>query len=106
MKIVLTHPYCWPYVRRGTERFMAELAQYLTFGGHTVSTVSSKPGPPAIERGSGGERRLVRQLGHPMLGRLRIHPGHAFCLSACLELRKIPADIVQSFYFTDAVGST
>ena len=29
MRIVLTHPFCWPHVRRGTERNVAEMGRYL-----------------------------------------------------------------------------
>ncbi len=43
MKVTITHPFCWPAVRRGTERFIAELAQHLVPYGHDVVTLSSTP---------------------------------------------------------------
>ena len=48
MRVVLTHPFCWPYVRRGTERNLEQLGRYLTARGHEVTTISTRPeeGPP------------------------------------------------------------
>ncbi len=49
MRILLTHVYAWPEVRRGGERYLHELASALADAGHEVTVVSSAP------RAGGGE---------------------------------------------------
>ncbi len=57
MRIALTHAFCWPEVRRGAERFLAELGPALTRRGHEVWHYSSAWEPGAsIER----DVRIVR----------------------------------------------
>ncbi len=52
MRIALTHAFCWPEVRRGAERFLAELGPALVRRGHEVTHFSSAHQPGAtIERG-------------------------------------------------------
>jgi glycosyltransferase involved in cell wall biosynthesis len=41
LRIVLSHVYCWPEVRRGAERYVHELAAALTWLGHDVCVLSS-----------------------------------------------------------------
>ena len=41
MRIALTHPYCWPEVRRGAERFLPGLGASLARRGHEVVHFSS-----------------------------------------------------------------
>src|SRR5207249_7078615 len=65
MRIVLTHPFCWPHVRRGTERVMEVLGRCLVADGHDVITVSTWPGPSAVETGRSGTRILHRPLTLP-----------------------------------------
>src|SRR5687768_14534799 len=102
MKIALTHPYCWPYVRRGSERFIAELALYLTQRGHEVITVSTKPGSPAREHSNHGLRILLRQVWHPSLGRVRIQPVHTFMFGCLRTLAALNVDVVQGLTYIDA----
>ncbi len=37
MRIAITHPTCWPYVRRGSERVLNDCAVWLAGRGHDVS---------------------------------------------------------------------
>jgi glycosyltransferase involved in cell wall biosynthesis len=105
MKIVLTHPFCWPYVRRGTERGMDVLAHYLVNSGHEVTTVSTRPGGSGTEKGSSGTRILRRPLTLPFMGALRIKPTHTFFFTSVRALRKLDADVVHSFYPADALAA-
>ena len=43
MRILLTHQYAWPEVRRGTERYLHELAGALAADGHDVTIRASAP---------------------------------------------------------------
>lgn len=43
MRILLTHQYAWPEVRRGTERYLHELAGALADAGHAVTIRTTAP---------------------------------------------------------------
>jgi glycosyltransferase involved in cell wall biosynthesis len=43
LRIVLSHAYCWPEVRRGGERYLHELAAALMRAGHRVQILSTAP---------------------------------------------------------------
>jgi phosphatidyl-myo-inositol alpha-mannosyltransferase len=105
MRIVLTHPYCWPHVRRGTERVMQVLGEYLVADGHDVITVSTRPGPSETERGAAGTRILRRPLAFPGMAMLRIQTTHTFFFTAWRALRSLDADVVHSFYPSDALAA-
>jgi glycosyltransferase involved in cell wall biosynthesis len=105
MNIVLTHPYCWPYVRRGNERFIDGLGRYLTSRHHTVTTVSARPGSYAVEVGPQGTRVLYPPWWSPWLGKLRIQPTHTFFFSCLHGLSRLSPQVVHSFYFTDAAAA-
>src|SRR4051794_40019766 len=60
MRIALVHPFSWPAVRRGGERYLHDLAWYLTTQGASVDIVVG--GKPAVTPTEDG--RLV-QLRHP-----------------------------------------
>lgn len=51
MRIAITHPYCWPEVRRGAERMIVETARSLAARGHdvTVLTSSFDPGTTTVD---------------------------------------------------------
>jgi glycosyltransferase involved in cell wall biosynthesis len=106
LKIIVTHPFCWPYVRRGTERNMDELTRYLTDAGHDVLTISTGPEAPREEETAGGRRILVRPIVPAWMARFRIKPTHAFLYGAWRSLRRLRADVVHSFYFTDALAAS
>jgi len=105
MRVVLTHPFCWPYVRRGTERAMDVLARYLVEDGHDVTTVSTRPSGSGIETGPAGRRVLRRPLTVPLMGALRIRPTHTFFFTSLRALRTLQADVVHSFYPSDALAA-
>jgi len=101
MRIVLTHPFCWPYVRRGTERFLHELGRWLTARGHDVTTISMRPDSGAVETTDVGRRILHAQISSPMLQALRIQPVHTFGLACLGTLLDLDADVVHSLFYTD-----
>jgi glycosyltransferase involved in cell wall biosynthesis len=46
MRIALVHPYLWPKVRRGGERYLDDLTWYLKGAGHDVDVITgAEPGP-------------------------------------------------------------
>ena len=106
MKIAFTHPYCWPYVRRGNERNMDVMSRYFARQGHEVTTVSSRPGRREIERGEFGTRILASPVTIPGMSWLNIEPMHTFGFTAWRELRKLDVDVVHSLMFSDALAAT
>ncbi len=105
MRVILTHPYCWPHVRRGTERNMEIVASYLASRGHDVTLVSTAPGQNAEERAGGTLRILRRPLWAAPLSLLRVGTEHSFFFTSLRALRNMQADAVHSFYYSDALAA-
>src|ERR1051325_7799791 len=106
MRIVLTHPFCWPHVRRGSERNLDNVARYLVARGHEVITISSHPKHELTEVTSSGKRILNRPFRFPVMERLHIQETHTFFFPALRKLSSLDPDVVHSFFFTDALAAT
>lgn len=104
LRIMVTTPYCWPYVRRGSEHSAHELTRFLAKNGHHVVTVSTIPGKGRREADDGGQRLLHGSHWRPLVGRLRVQPTHLFFFDAFRSALQLDADIVHSFYFFDALA--
>ena len=106
MRIAITHPFCWPYVRRGAERNIAELSLYLTRKGHDVVTISSREdGEPLDEKGVGGRRLICPATRFPLMSRFRIKSEHTFYFTCGRVLRDLDTDVVHSLFYTDALAA-
>jgi glycosyltransferase involved in cell wall biosynthesis len=98
MRIAITHPYCWPDVRRGGERIAIESAVGLSRRGHDVTIFTS--GWRVDEVGSG-----VRTIGY----RRRFQ--ESTCHERWFGLRVLPAllrgrfDVVHSFMPYDTLAA-
>lgn len=46
MRLAITHATCWPEVRRGSERMLADMGRVMAARGHDVTVVSTTPGLP------------------------------------------------------------
>jgi phosphatidyl-myo-inositol alpha-mannosyltransferase len=67
VKIALLWPDYWPYIRRGTERMVYDIARHLVERGDTVHVLASKPGRGSV---SVSERLTIHRLAqrdHPLL---------------------------------------
>ncbi len=106
LRIAIVHPTNWPYVRRGTERFMNELAAYLSRRGHQVTILCSKPGRGKTVIENGFTTRYYRSLWYPAMARLGILDFHVFPLTTLYALIREKVDIVHCFNFTDALAGT
>lgn len=105
MKIVLTHPFCWPYVRRGSERNLDNVARYLVGRGHEVTTISSHPKHGMTETTPSGKRILNRPYRFPVMELAHIQETHTFFFPAFRQLSSLDPDVVHSFFFTDALAA-
>lgn len=59
MRLAITHATCWPEIRRGSERMLADMGRVMAARGHDVTVLSTTPDLP-----QGGEERRgeVRHL--------------------------------------------
>ncbi len=102
MKIAITTPTNWPYVRRGGERFVNELADWLGGRGHQVTILCGKPGRGEVVERPTYRTRYLRRLWHPALARLGYLEFHAFFLRLFPELLRGGYDVVHCCTFLDA----
>jgi phosphatidylinositol alpha-mannosyltransferase len=108
MKILITHPFCWPYVRRGSERFLDELSRYLVTRGHEVTVLTSKPvgDQDEISREHGVlfvrkpqiRSRIARWMGIP--------PEKSFAAQCVPFMLKNRFDVIHCLYFYDACAAS
>lgn len=104
-RILLTSPFAHPYVRRGVERYVGELASWLAGRGHDVTLLTTAPDRTRTER-RGGVTVQYRRAGRPIgRGRLRVDE----------LLRTTPAiargavarrghDVVEAHHYPDAAA--
>lgn len=106
IRVALLSPCYWPEVRRGTERFVHELATGLIARGHRPSLITSHPGPPvrSVEDGI-----PILRLPRPPEGRMRRrmfedYYTHGPGAYAALRIGPQP-DIAHAVYHVDAVAA-
>jgi glycosyltransferase involved in cell wall biosynthesis len=106
MRLLLTIPDYWPYVRRGSERVVHDLSTAMAGRGHDVTVVTRTPSH---------RRELVREGGvtvryhpdHPTINRrLRLTDLEGFALTAGAATILSHADVHHSFYLSDAYAAT
>ncbi|MDP9100556.1 MAG: glycosyltransferase family 4 protein [Actinomycetota bacterium] len=100
MRVLLTHPYGWPHVRRGAERELHELAAHLVRSGVSAGILTGTPhGVTSRGRVDGVPVRYVRSPSRPGWEA----PGPVFAAVAALGTLG-PADLVHCLHYTDAYG--
>lgn len=105
MKIAITNPTNWPYVRRGGERFVNELAAWLGARGHEAEILCGKPGQGEVVEGDGYTTRYMRRLWHPALARLGLLEFHAFFPRLLPALVARRYDAIHCCTFLDAFAA-
>src|SRR4051794_12570742 len=104
MRIAITNPTNWPWIRRGAERFINELALFLARRGHEVTVISAKPGKAEVRRDNGYTTVLHRRLWHPAMASLGVHEFHVFSATLLGHfLRYQQYDVVHACTFVDAL---
>jgi len=99
-RVALVHPYSWPNVRRGGERYLHDLASYLTSTGVAVDlVVGGRPGKQRTDDGRIVRLRHFRQL---RIGGLT--PTDTFGLSALGWLARTRYDVVHALTPTAALA--
>lgn len=109
MHIALVHPYCWPDVRRGGERYLDDLSVHLAGAGHTVDVLTGTMGAPSVHETSIGSGQLrVRRIRHRPVRRLEqrgITVVESFGLLVLPHLLRRRYDVVHALTPTAAMAS-
>lgn len=101
MKVAYVYPTYWPYIRRGAERCIHDLSNYLARKGHDVDIITSKPGASRTDRDGLVNVNYLRQAVHPLgtrywpLTRL-----YAFGLGAMRALLRKSYDVVHLWSYS------
>lgn len=106
MKIAISTPTTWPYVRRGGERFANELARFLGRRGHEVTIISSKPGPRERRQDDGYVTDMHRRWWHPQLAKIGFLEAYSFMLSSFPQFLTTRYDIIHCCTFLDTFAAT
>src|SRR3954453_18808060 len=102
MRVDLLTPCFWPEVRRGTERFVHDLAEGLIAGGQTPRIVTSHRGKPEDGTEDGIPITRVPRLPDDRLNRRRFE-GHLTHLPfSYLALKRGDAQVANGFTVGDA----
>jgi glycosyltransferase involved in cell wall biosynthesis len=106
MRIAVTTATNWPHVRRGGERFVNELAAWLSGRGHEVTIISAGPGKGSTVHERGYRTIRDRRLWHPSFARLGVHEAHVFMATGLARLLTGRYDLVQCTSFLDTYAAT
>jgi glycosyltransferase involved in cell wall biosynthesis len=106
MKIIYPYPTYWPYIRRGAERCIHDLTNYLARRGHDVTIVTSKPGRPRVEYDDLVKVIYQRQLSHPLTYQyaplLRLY---AFGMGALSVLLRGNYDVAHLWSYSSVIAA-
>lgn len=106
LSIALLHPFSWPEVRRGAERYVEDLAVYLVGQGHQVTVVTGTWGEPSSKRRPDGvvvHRCRLRHAGPA--ARWGVSEVELFGLAALAALWRQGFDVVHAFTPTAALAA-
>jgi len=105
VRIALLSPTFWPEVRRGTERFVRELADALIASGHTPTLITSHSGPPSRTDEDG--LKVIRNWRPPdeRLRRRMFEEHLTHVPFSYLSLTQGEFDVAHAFYPTDALAA-
>ena len=105
MRVAVTHPTCWPEVRRGSERLLHDLSHWLADQGHDVTVISTIDGPDRREQ-EGKVQRMLLSRRHPWPARTRWwNFFHMFAGQVRSVLAQGGFDAVHCLNYHDAWGA-
>ncbi|MBL29393.1 MAG: hypothetical protein CMM50_17820 [Rhodospirillaceae bacterium] len=103
LSIAIANPFCWPQVRRGSERLLNDLSHYVAEAGHATTVLTTTPdGRFEVEDGIqvlGFRQRLTPNI------RSRLNVGHLFALQCRRALLASDVDVVHCLSHYDAFGA-
>lgn len=102
LRIAITSPFVWPWVRRGSERTLHDLSTYLTRRGHRVTVFSTGP-EDRVEDRDGIEYHLMRQRFG--LAPRQFNSLHEFAFRLQHSLARSDADVIFCMHYFDAYAA-
>ena len=102
LDIVLTSPFAWPWVRRGSERTLDDLSKFLAGRGHRVNVYATGPDDRVEDRG-GIEHHIFRQRLGTRVRQLNSLHEFAWRLQPALAARC--PDVVFCMHYFDAYAA-
>lgn len=103
--ILLTHPFSWPYVRRGSERFLHELATYLASRNYDVTVLSSTPHTTEEVSTEEGFRMIRKPQAGGALKLIGVAPEKSFPIRCFPFMMENRFDITHCLYFYDGCAA-
>ena len=105
MRVALVHPYPWPDVRRGAERYLDDLATYLASNDHDVHVVSGASSVASVQvRSDGVTYHRHKHVNLRQLRRIGLSEVETFGAKAVHALRRINPEIVHALTPTGALA--
>ena len=102
LRVAVTNPFAWPYVRRGSERLLNDLAAYLHAQGMQVDVYAMAPSD-AQELREGVRYHLLAERWR--FNRRQLNSMHYFALRLQSALRDDPPDVVFCLNYFDAYAA-
>ncbi len=105
LRVAITNPYCWPQVRRGSERLLHDLSHYLAGRGHDVTVIATAT-EGVGEAQDGAVRRIVLPRWDPPGPANRwLNHTHLLAFQVAKALRRQHFDVVHALGYFDAFGA-
>ena len=104
MRMLFTLPNFWPYVRRGSERLVHDLAQEMGARGHRVTVVTRGHGARVRRVPMDGFEVVYCPTATRLFERLHVDPLEGFMAPAFVAGLLTKADVACAFYPVDAIG--
>ncbi|MBA2607509.1 MAG: glycosyltransferase, partial [Actinobacteria bacterium] len=107
MKVALVHPFAWPDVRRGGERYLDDLQWYLRGKGHEVDVITGTDSRSQVTQGLYGSDRRLRHLPELVIWRanVKLRKPDTFGGRAFPSLLRNRYDIVHALMPTAALAA-
>jgi phosphatidyl-myo-inositol alpha-mannosyltransferase len=105
MRIALVHPYAWPEVRRGGERYFDDIATYLLEAGHDVELIAGGSTPSTEPRAGGGVIHRRRHRGSRIRHRTGLTETDLWGVNAFPSLVRHRYDVVHALVPSAAVAA-
>ena len=105
LHIAVTHPTCWPWVRRGSERLLNDLGQVMAARGHDVTVLSSSPEGTGSRQDGPVKVLFAPQRLRWLGGRRQLNGFHAFAFDCRRMLAGGRFDVAHCLNYHDAWGA-
>jgi phosphatidylinositol alpha-mannosyltransferase len=105
MRLALLHPYSWPEIRRGGERYAHDLAWWLARQGHEVDYITAAEAP-AVESADGFRMVRLGRRDRPRLERRGFTPLDTFGLTVTPWITRHRYDVVHAMVPAAAIAAT